>query len=340
MTDDVITQLAAARTNPSIIMVVGVGGAGGNAVNHMWNLGIKGVDFMVCNTDQQALDKSPVELKVRLGSEGLGAGNDPENGRKAAIESLDVVRQRFEASGTKMVFITAGMGGGTGTGASPVIAKLAKEIAIAAKDGTDPSMNARLRMAIEAAKKASMSRETLQRAIKKGAGLRDGSVQYDLVTYEGYAPHRVPVVVECLTENRNRTATNVRVLFDKNGGQLAAAGAVSWDFERLGCVEGTREGEYDAEEEAIEAGAQDLDVEPLAEDEAGPATVSFYTNPTDVDVVRTALEARGWTISAAKLIYKAKNPLTLDEQPRGEVEGFLGKLDDDDDVQNLYVGLA
>ena len=130
MTDDVITQLAAARTNPSIIMVVGVGGAGGNAVNHMWNLGIKGVDFMVCNTDQQALDKSPVELKVRLGSEGLGAGNDPENGRKAAIESLDVVRQRFEASGTKMVFITAGMGGGTGTGASPVIAKLAKEMGL------------------------------------------------------------------------------------------------------------------------------------------------------------------------------------------------------------------
>ena len=130
MTDDVMTQLAAARTNPSIIMVVGVGGAGGNAVNHMWNLGIKGVDFMVCNTDQQALDKSPVELKVRLGSEGLGAGNDPENGRKAAIESLDVVRQRFEASGTKMVFITAGMGGGTGTGAAPVIARIAKDMGI------------------------------------------------------------------------------------------------------------------------------------------------------------------------------------------------------------------
>ena len=130
MTDDVITQLAAARTNPSIIMVVGVGGAGGNAVNHMWNLGIKGVDFMVCNTDQQALDKSPVELKVRLGSEGLGAGNDPENGRKAAIESLDVVRQRFEASGTKMVFITAGMGGGTGTGAAPVVAEIARELGV------------------------------------------------------------------------------------------------------------------------------------------------------------------------------------------------------------------
>ena len=94
----------------------------------MWNLGIKGVDFMVCNTDQQALDKSPVELKVRLGSEGLGAGNDPENGRKAPSSRSMWCGQRFEASGTKMVFITAGMGGGTGTGASPVIAKLAKEM--------------------------------------------------------------------------------------------------------------------------------------------------------------------------------------------------------------------
>ena len=117
-----MTQLSAAQRSPSIIMVVGVGGAGGNAVNHMWNMGIKGVDFMVCNTDQQALDKSPVELKIRLGNEGLGAGNDPENGRRAAIDSLDEVRCRFEASGTKMLFITAGMGGGTGTGASPVIA--------------------------------------------------------------------------------------------------------------------------------------------------------------------------------------------------------------------------
>ena len=125
-----MTQLSAAQRSPSIIMVVGVGGAGGNAVNHMWNMGIKGVDFMVCNTDQQALDKSPVELKIRLGNEGLGAGNDPENGRRAAIDSLDEVRCRFEASGTKMLFITAGMGGGTGTGASPVIAKLAREMGL------------------------------------------------------------------------------------------------------------------------------------------------------------------------------------------------------------------
>ena len=125
-----MSEIKATRTDGSIIMVVGVGGAGGNAVNHMWNLGIKGVDFMVCNTDQQALDKSPVEKKIRLGSEGLGAGNDPENGRKAAVETLPEIKQYLEESGTRMIFITAGMGGGTGTGASPVIAKLAKEMGL------------------------------------------------------------------------------------------------------------------------------------------------------------------------------------------------------------------
>lgn len=130
MTDDLISEIKAPRTDGSIITVVGVGGAGGNAVNHMWNQGIQGVTFMVCNTDQQALDKSPVERKIRLGNEGLGAGNDPENGRRAAVETLPEIRQIFEEAGTRMVFITAGMGGGTGTGASPVIAKLAKEMGL------------------------------------------------------------------------------------------------------------------------------------------------------------------------------------------------------------------
>ena len=130
MTDELMSEIKAPKTDGSIIMVVGVGGAGGNAVNHMWNLGIRGVTFMVCNTDQQALDKSPVELKIRLGAEGLGAGNDPENGRRAAVESLPEIRQHLEEAGTRMLFITAGMGGGTGTGASPVIAKPAKEMGL------------------------------------------------------------------------------------------------------------------------------------------------------------------------------------------------------------------
>ena len=127
--DELMEELAVERERSSIIMVVGVGGAGGNAVNHMWNLGIDGVDFMACNTDEQALGKSLVEYKVSLG-DGLGAGNDPGKGREAAISSLDEVRRIFESNGTKMLFITAGMGGGTGTGASPVIAKMAHEMGI------------------------------------------------------------------------------------------------------------------------------------------------------------------------------------------------------------------
>ena len=130
MSDDLMNEIAAAKDKSSIIMVVGVGGAGGNAVNHMWNLGIKDVGFMVCNTDAQALDNSPVEEKVQLGREDLGARKKKKKKNKAAIESLDDIRRRLEAAGTRMLFVTAGMGGGTGTGASPVIAKLAHEMGI------------------------------------------------------------------------------------------------------------------------------------------------------------------------------------------------------------------
>ena len=130
MTDELMSEIKAPKTDGSIIMVVGVGGAGGNAVNHMWNLGIRGVTFLVCNTDQQALDKRPGVLRIRLGAAVLGAGHDPETGRRAAVESLPEIRQHLEESGTRMLFITAGMGGGTGTGASPVIAKLAKEMGL------------------------------------------------------------------------------------------------------------------------------------------------------------------------------------------------------------------
>lgn len=114
------------REEPKEIMVLGVGGAGGNAVNHMYDLGIRDVTFMVCNTDRQALVSSQVPIKVLLG-DGLGAGNNPEIGRKKALENLDDVVMRFEQEKVEMVFITAGMGGGTGTGAAPVIAKAARD---------------------------------------------------------------------------------------------------------------------------------------------------------------------------------------------------------------------
>ncbi len=116
----------------SIIKVVGVGGGGGNAVTYMYQQGIHNVNFVICNTDAQALEKSPVPVKIQLGkckTEGLGAGNKPEVGREAALDSLDEIREVLD-TGTKMVFVTAGMGGGTGTGAAPVIARIAKELGI------------------------------------------------------------------------------------------------------------------------------------------------------------------------------------------------------------------
>jgi YebC/PmpR family DNA-binding regulatory protein len=216
-----------------------------------------------------------------------------------------------------------------------VFTKLAKEIMIAARAGADVDMNARLRLAVEAAKKASMPRDTLERAIKKGAGLLDQNVVYETVVYEGFAPHQVPVMVECLTENKNRTATNVRVLFRK--GQLATSGAVSWDFAHLGMIEAVppeaapRAG-VDAEEAAIEAGAQE--VEPA--DDGG---FRFYTDAHDVDAVSRGLTAQGWTVSSAVLGWRAKNPVALSGAARAEVEAFLGALDDDDDVQRIYAGL-
>jgi YebC/PmpR family DNA-binding regulatory protein len=214
-----------------------------------------------------------------------------------------------------------------------VMTKLTKEIMIAARDGADPSGNSRLRMALDAARKASMTKDTMERAIKKGAGMLDEGLSFDTVSYEGFAPHQVPVIVECLTDNRNRTSSNVRILFKK--GQIAAAGAVSWDFARLGAVEATPPAgaKVDPEEAAIECGAQDLE----ANDDG--STV-FYTEPTDLDLVSKALAERKWTVSSAKLIWKAKNPVTVDDAQRAEVESFLAALDDDDDVQTLFVGLA
>ncbi len=125
-----MNALKAAQDEKSIITVVGIGGGGCNAVNYMWEVGIRNVEFLICNTDQQALDMSPVSNKLRLGVDGLGAGNNPSKGRDAALESLDRIRDTFERLNTKMVFITAGMGGGTGTGAAPVVAKLAREMDI------------------------------------------------------------------------------------------------------------------------------------------------------------------------------------------------------------------
>lgn len=228
--------------------------------------------------------------------------------------------KQWKAKGKEMVAAAKGS----------LFTKLSREISVAARSGADPSMNSRLRLAVEQARKLSMPRDTVERAIKKGAGLLEGGAQYEKLTYEGFAPHRVPVIVECLSDNPNRTASAVRVLFRK--GQLGSLGSVSWDFDHLGMIEAEpADANADAELAAIEAGAQDVEV-----DEG----VTFYTDPTDLDAVQRALPNFGFTVQKAYLGYRAKNPVSLGDAEREEVEAFLQMLDDDDEVQTVYAGLA
>ena len=213
-----------------------------------------------------------------------------------------------------------------------IFGKLAKEIAIAARAGADIDMNPRLRLVVEQAKKASMPRDTLERAIKKGAGLLGDAVHYERLTYEGFAPHQVPVIIECLTDNTNRTVAEIRVLFRK--GQLGATGSVAWGFDHLGMIEASpTTADADPELAAIEAGAQDFE----ASDEG--ATL-FMTEPTDLDAVCKALPEFGFSVNSAQLGYRSKNPVSLSGAQLEEVEAFLDALNNHDDVQNMYVGLA
>jgi YebC/PmpR family DNA-binding regulatory protein len=214
--------------------------------------------------------------------------------------------------------------------------RLAKDIMVAARNGADPASNARLRLVVEQARKVSMPKETLERAIKKGAGLTGEVVHFEHVIYEGFAPHRVAVMVECLTDNVNRTAPQMRVLFRK--GQLGSSGAVSWDFEHVGMIEGEPAvAGADAEVAAIESGAQDL--EPGEEE----GTTLFLTAPADLDLVSRALPNHGFKVLTAKLGYRPKNPIdpaSLSATELEEVEAFLAAIDGNDDVQNVFVGLA
>ena len=212
--------------------------------------------------------------------------------------------------------------------------KLAKDLMIAARHGADPAANARLRLVVEQARKVSMPKDTLERAIRKGAGLTGEAVHFEYALYEGFAPHRVPVLVECLTDNVNRAASEMRVLVRK--GQLGGSGSVAWDFDHLGMIEAEPAvAGADPEVAAIEAGAQDF--EPADE-----GATLFLTDPADLDLVSRALPGQGFKVLSARLGYKPKNPIapgSLSAEQLDEVETFLAGLDASEDVQQVFAGL-
>jgi YebC/PmpR family DNA-binding regulatory protein len=217
-----------------------------------------------------------------------------------------------------------------GASKGALFTRLSKEIIVAAKSGDpNPEANSRLRAALENARKNSMPRDTIERALKKGRGEGADDAVYETVLYEGFCPHQVPIIVECLTDNRARTAGNLRVLFRK--GQLGASGSVQWLFERRGIVEATHPEGMDPEEAAIEAGAQDVS--------SSDDGVEFVCDAPDLAGVAEALNAMGWVTSSASLAWIPKSRVALEDAARAKVEAFVAEFEDDDDVQKIYVAL-
>lgn len=223
-----------------------------------------------------------------------------------------------------------------------VVQKIVKEITVAAKlGGGDPDANARLYAAVEKARKASVTRDVIERAIKKGAGSGNDGESLEHVVYEGYAPHKVPVIVEVMTDNHNRSSSDLRVLFKK--GQLGGAGSNKFLFDHVGIVEAHHpDPSADLEAAAIEASANEF--EPLTHQQnddipEGHAGARFLTDRTGVHATATWLKKNGWSVITAELGYIAKTHPTLDDAQRAEVGEFLQAIEDNDDVQRVWAAV-
>ncbi|MFN3409847.1 MAG: YebC/PmpR family DNA-binding transcriptional regulator [Limisphaerales bacterium] len=221
-------------------------------------------------------------------------------------------------------------------------AKLVREIMVAAKmGGPDPDMNARLFTAIEKAKKESVAKDVIERAIKKGAGIGDDKLVMEHVVFEGKTPHGVPVIIECYTDNVNRTAPEMRKLF--KDGTLGTAGANKFLFDHVGLVEAHHpDPNTDREAAAIEAGANE--VEPLTPEQndeipAGACGARFICERTAVHAVAEWLKKNGWTVVTSEIGFVPKQFPELTEQQRAEVGEFLQQFEDHDDVHRVWAAL-
>ena len=208
--------------------------------------------------------------------------------------------------------------------------KVAREISVAARQGGgDPDANYRLRLAIEKARSVNMPADNIKRTIEKATGGGDAE-QFEEIVYEGYGPGGVAILVEAATDNRNRTAAEVRSIFTKTGGQLAGSGAVAWQFEPRGLIAVTRNG-VDADEvalAAIDAGADDVDTD-------DPETIEIYTTPHDLETVRRALDGAGVPVESAETTMLAKQTVELDSAKARQALRLVEMLEDLDDVQRV-----
>ena len=211
-----------------------------------------------------------------------------------------------------------------------IFTKLIRELTVSARSGLpDPALNPRLRAAMIAARQANMPKDTIDRAVKRGAGGEDG-VNYEEIRYEGYGPGGVAVIAEALTDNRNRTAADVRAAFSKHGGALGETNSVGFMFDRIGQIRyPAGAGEADAVfETAVEAGADDVQ----SDGEAHEITCS----PERFNAVRDALEAKFGAAEAAALVWRPQNTVPIDDETAETVFKLLDALEDNDDVQTVH----
>ncbi len=212
--------------------------------------------------------------------------------------------------------------------------RLGREIVVAVREGggPDPDANFRLRMAVQRAREANMPMDNIERTIKRASGGGEGS-NLEEITYEGYAPGGAAIMVQVMTDNRNRTAAEIRNVFSKNAGNLGEVGCVDWIFEPRGII-GVATQKHDPEEltlEVIDAGAEDVDPFNDGDDE-----LTVYTEPADLDKVRTALESKKLTITRAESTLVPKTKIDLPEKEALQTLRLIDRLEDLDDVQNVY----
>lgn len=219
--------------------------------------------------------------------------------------------------------------GATDAKRGQLFTKLTREITVAAREGADPMGNARLRLAVQRARDANMPLDNIDRAIKRGSGAGDAA-NYQEMWYEGYGPAGVAILVQCLTDNRNRTAAEVRSVFNRGGGNLGESGSVRWLFDSKGIIAVDAAGK-DPDEialVAIDAGADDVQVV--------DGTLDVYTEPGQVEAVRTALENEGITVMSGEASLVPKTSIQVDDKTAEQALRLIERLEELDDVQNVY----
>lgn len=220
-----------------------------------------------------------------------------------------------------------------------IFTKMAKEISLSARDGKDPAANFRLRIAIEKARSLNVPKDNIERAILRGSGELKGQKQLEEITYEGYGPEGIALIIETVTDNKNRTTANIKHILNKHNGSLAETNAVMWNFKRKGAIRISKEqiNKADLNTDGIELIAIDAGAEDIQTEDEG---ITIYIDPSDLITVKKILTQNNIPIDTAETELVPENAITLDENKSARVQTLIEALEEDDDVTNVFTNLG